>query len=324
MRHLLAHAAPLALLVLAGQALGQFVPPVPAPPTPTAPYEAPAKPAAAPVPPPPPAELDVAPITLIERDSDGKIKPLTVLPEEAAAQKLYETLKPEQQERFRKVTAERAAKMEQQLAAHAPAAVEVFVRQGELVSSADFAALRDLGDKKVRTLMVTPGLLANLQAQQVVNFKQSQVADKAAKDYTKAFNKEVRGGSDASPTMVVDTMRAVIRGNTIEPMRSMRAMLLRAAPQWNSFKAGFQMSPETTAAVAAAEKGLTDAGTDDQKVAAMAELLKVLTDDQKSAVLSAVATPVAETKPAPAAAPATTAPAGDSKPVIDPNTPEGQ
>ena len=201
----------------------------------------------------------------------------------------------------------------------------MFLRQGELARSADFAALRDLGDKKVRLLMVTPGLLANLQAQQVINFKQSQVADKAGKEYSKAFNKEVRGSSDASPTMVVDTMRAVIRGNTLEPMRSMNAMLLRAAPQWNSFKVGFQLSPETAAAVTAAEKGLTDAGTDDQKVAAMAELLKVLTDDQKSAVLTAVATPVAETKPAPVApAPGATPPAGEAKPVIDPNTPEGQ
>ncbi|MGQ0627445.1 MAG: hypothetical protein ACT4PL_05010, partial [Phycisphaerales bacterium] len=286
---------PLALCLLAGQAAAQFVPPVPPPPAETPVYTPPAKtetPATPPPAPPAPTEPDLPAITLVERDSAGKVVPLGRPTDEAALMKLMDLLSPEAQEKCRKIMADRAAKCEQQLAANAALAVDVYARVGQLSTLQEFKALQEFGER-VRPIMVSPGLLQNLQAGGALTFKQFQAADKATKEYTKSLSKDVREsvGEGNVNGLVVENSRNAIRNNTLEPVRAMDTLLGKAAGQWETIKAGFQFAPESASAIAQGERALAAASGDKPRAQAMNTLLQALSDEQKSAVLSAVASP---------------------------------
>ena len=277
-------------VLVAGPALAQFVPPVPPAQGPTAPYDAPARPPAPPPPPPaPPPEPELPAFSLVERDEAGKLKRLTIPTEEAALLKVIDDLTPAKGEKARRVLAERAAKVEQKVAGAAAKALAIYGELEGLATNNDMNSLTALGEQ-MRLLMVAPGLLNTLQTQQALNYKQFSQLDKAVKEYTRAASKSVQEAEGA--TNIPAMLRSTARNNSTEPMRALERMLARAAEQWATLKPGLQVAPESAGKVSEGERALGAAVGERSRARAMAQVLAALAEDQQSAVLSSVATPL--------------------------------
>ena len=139
-----------AVVGLAGAASAQLIPDIPPAPSATPVYQPPApveKPVAAPPPPPAAPEIVLPTLTLIERDGDGKLRPVSGPPDEAAVLKVIEAFPAEKQEKIRAIIAERSARLEQQIAAAAPKAVSLYNQMQSIGSATEFNAMTAIGEQ---------------------------------------------------------------------------------------------------------------------------------------------------------------------------------
>jgi Skp family chaperone for outer membrane proteins len=254
-------------------------------------------------------------ITLVDRDENNKVRIIPGPAEEAAVLRLVESMTPEAAEKVRAGLEQRRKKVAETLAREAATALMIRGKLDELERTGDMKTLQTLGEQ-MRAVQTQPTLIKFLQAQSALQPRWAIRADKAAQDYVKAVNRDVREGLGEGNMqgLVIETMRTTLRNNTLEPMRELDRLLADGAGRWADLRPTLGLTPEQAAKAAAAEKDLS--ATDQRgRANAMAAVLGALTAEQQRTALAAVAgVDLSALPPPPAPAGSPGAPGGATKP----------
>lgn len=306
-----------ALAGLTCGAMGQAVPPAP-PAPPTTPRYVPPPPPPAPVVPPAPAPEPVVPTPdIVERDAKGNVVVYSVPADVVALGRL--TLSEEKASLREQVKAERAARLEQRIAANATAALSVrsVLRNLDTMRMEDLMAMQ----RPVQAMNMQPSTATMLQQSGAITPRELEAVNAAVRNYDLVLRKnmEERLGAQ-SPEMRTWMVAHAVRTATLEGAAALERMLARAGERWAQIKAGLNPPVPPSPALEALEAQVQAAGSPGERAQLMEQVLMLLDDQQRTAVLTAVATPIPSNTVIPQAAPS--APVGQPQPVrVQPGEP---
>ncbi len=299
-----------ALAGLTCSAMGQAVPPAPPAPPPTPRFVPPAPPPAPVVPPAPAPEPVVATPDIVERDAKGDVVVYSIPTDVVALGRL--TLSEEKASLREQVMAERAARLEQRIAANATAALSVrsVLRNIDSMRMEDLMAMQ----RQVQAVNMQPNTATMLQQSGAITQRELEAVNAAVRNYDLVLrrNKEERLGAQ-SPEMRNWMVAYAVRNATLEGASATERMLARAGERWGEIKAGLNPPVDSSPALEAIEAQVRAAGSPGERAQLMEQVMMLLSDQQRTAVLAAVATPVPSNTVIQQATPS--APVGQPQPV---------
>jgi hypothetical protein len=239
---------------------------------------------------------------IVERDAKGDVVVYSVPTDVVALGRL--TLSEEKASLREQVMAERAARLEQRIAANATAALSVrsVLRNIDSMRMEDLMAMQ----RQVQAVNMQPNTATMLQQSGAITQRELEAVNAAVRNYDLVLrrNKEERLGAQ-SPEMRNWMVAYAVRNATLEGAS--------AGERWGEIKAGLNPPVESSPALEAIEAQVRAAGSPGERAQLMEQVMMLLSDQQRTAVLAAVATPVPSNTVIQQATPS--APVGQPQPV---------
>lgn len=288
-----------ALLVmwsLCAPAGAQILPPTPPPAAPSKPYEPPPPPPPAPTPPPRPepgpSDQDRVVPSLVERDSAGRIKPLTVAPEDALLARIE--LSDEERTKLAAWRERRMAEAQRLVIQK----LDVVLAARELSRSA--SGITDPSGmarvKEIGTALALPKALDSMSREGVIAPVMRSRIEQAIREYDAAMMQQDTADVGQNVSQIIGLVaRRSFEGATREPFAALDALIVKAAKDIEALGAQLGLEGDSGRAFARLKDELARpaAGDDAQLAARRVSMVRpfffdVLSLEQQRALLKAV------------------------------------
>lgn len=287
----------LVLWSLCAPAGAQILPPTPPPAAPSKPYEPPPPPPPAPTPPPRPqpgpADQDRSVPSLVERDSAGRIKPLTVAPEDALLARIELS-----DEELTKLAAWRERRMAeaQRLVIQE---LDVVLAARELSRSA--SGITDPSGmarvKEIGTALSLPKALDSMSREGVLSPALRSRIEQAIREYDSAMMQQDTADVGQNVSQIIGLVaRRSFESATREPFAALDALIVKAAKEIETLGAQLGLEGDAARALESLRSRLPRPGAGDEAQLAAQRVALVrpfffdaLSLEQQRALLQAVA-----------------------------------
>lgn len=275
----------------------QILPPTPPPAAPSKPYEPPPPPPPAPTPPPRPepgpSDQDRAVPSRVERDSAGRVKPLTVAPEDALLSRVE--LTDGERERLAAWRQRRAAEAERLVIQKLDvvlAAREMVRDSGQVTDPSGMARV-----KEIATALALPRPLESMSREGVISPVLRSRLDQAIREYEQALMQQDTADVGDNVSKIIQIVaRRSFESATREPFAALDALVVRAAGDIESLGAALGLEGDAARAFAELRRELSAHAANDeaQRAARRVALVRPfffdsLSLEQQRALLRAVA-----------------------------------
>lgn len=287
----------LVLWSLCAPAGAQILPPTPPPAPPSRPYEPPPPPPPAPTPPPRPepgpADQDRTVPSLVERDSAGRIKPLTVAPEDALLARIE--LSDEERTKLAAWRERRMAEAQRLVIQKLDvvlAARELSRSASGITDPAGMARVKEIG-----TALALPKALESMSREGVIAPALRSRIEQAIREYDAAMMQQDTADVGQNVSQIIGLVaRRSFEGATREPFAALDALIVKAAKDIESIGDTLGLEGDAGRAFARLKGLLPRPGADDEAQIAAQRVAIVrpfffdaLELEQQRALLKAVA-----------------------------------
>lgn len=234
------------------------------------------------------------PLDAVERDGQGRVLPPTLPPDYAVFEAFARSLGAEEanfRKRWEGWMRERAVFQETLVIDEIELALSLRQSLPELRTTTKLDRVQELA-AIARKIMAVPPMITELTDAGRFGEEPARQLRAAVSAYRTAVNADAgdRPASTDPRVRAAEGSRRAVLLNTMEPMLMLDRLLARAGKRWETIRPTLALTPEQVQRLAPLEQKAASAASDAERADAMAELVTVLSGQQKTMLMEAVRT----------------------------------